>query len=81
MTVKVYTSDTCPRCKILKTKLQDVSIPYQEITEVDYNMLRSHGIMSLPVIELPNGDLLDFAKSILMINEYKKNPEYQIKEN
>ena len=33
--VKIYTTDTCPRCKVLKVKMDAKGIPYESITDVD----------------------------------------------
>lgn len=54
--IKLYTSATCPTCKMIKTKLQQKNIPYQEIDDIEY--LKSKNIMRLPVMEFEDGTIL-----------------------
>lgn len=75
MTIKLYTGVTCPRCQILKNKLNDANIPYQECTEFDHAKFRELKLMSLPIMEVvseDNVEYLDFAKAILFINKLNK---------
>lgn len=58
-------STGCPRCKVLKQKLQSKNIEYDEVTSVD-DML-ALGITEVPVLRV-DGELLDFLKAIAWVN-------------
>ena len=62
----MYTTQTCPKCKILKKKLQEKGIEYKEFNDED-EMLRM-GILSVPVMDV-DGEQLDFPAAIKYINE------------
>lgn len=55
----IYTSSTCPRCTVLKMKLDKAGIKYNVCEDIEIQ--KSLGIKSLPVIEF-NGELLQFSK-------------------
>ena len=65
--VKIYTTDTCPRCKVLKVKMDAKGIPYESITNVDE--IQRLGIMSVPYMQVDDGELMDFATANAWINE------------
>ena len=65
--VKIYTTDICPRCKVLKTKMDVKGIPYESITDV--NEIQRLGIMSVPYIQVDDGELMDFATANTWINK------------
>ncbi len=65
--VKIYTTDTCPRCKVLKVKMDAKGIPYESITDVDE--MQRLGIMSVPYMQVDDGKLMDFATANAWINE------------
>ena len=65
--IKIYTTDTCPRCKVLKMKMDAKGIPYESITDVDE--INNLGIMSVPYMQVDDGELMDFAKANAWINE------------
>lgn len=65
--IKIYTTDTCPRCKVLKTKMDAKGIPYKLITDI--KEMKSLGIMSVPYMQVDDGELMDFAKANAWINE------------
>ena len=65
--VKIYTTDTCPRCGVLKTKMDAKGIPYESITDV--NEIKKLGIMSVPYMQVDDGELMDFATANTWINE------------
>ena len=71
----VYSSSTCPKCKVLKFKLDKAGIDYQvneNITDME-----ALGIKTLPMLQLSNGELLDFAAAIA----FAKNMEVEKNEN
>lgn len=65
--VKIYTTDTCPRCKVLKVKMDAKGIPYESITDVDE--IQRLGIMSVPYMQVDDGELMNFATANAWINE------------
>jgi glutaredoxin len=65
--VKIYTTDTCPRCKVLKVKMDAKGIPYESITDVDE--IQRLGIMSVPYMQVDDGELMDFATANAWINQ------------
>ena len=62
--MKLYTTH-CPKCMILKKKLDQKNISYEESNELD--VLVKHGIRSVPVLDV-NGELLLFDKAIKYVN-------------
>lgn len=62
----IYTTDTCPRCKILKMKLQSKNIEYVE--NHNEKEMEELGIMTVPYIEV-DGRLMDFADANTWINQ------------
>lgn len=65
--IKIYTTETCPRCKVLKIKMNAKGIPYESITDVDE--IQRLGIMSVPYMQVDDGELMDFATANAWINE------------
>ena len=64
--ITIYTTQTCPKCQILKKKLADKGIDYEEFTDEDE--MQRMGIMSVPVMDV-DGKLLDFPEAIKYVNE------------
>ena len=64
--IKLYTTH-CPRCKVLETKMSKKGINYKEIDSID--IMTEKGFKSVPVLELEDGTILDFAKANSWINE------------
>lgn len=60
-------STGCPKCSILKKKLEEKKIPYDTITDIEEMI--TLGINEVPVLSV-NGDLLPFAKAIKWVNEW-----------
>lgn len=61
----LYTTPSCPRCKVLKMKLDKKNLEYNEISDVD--VLLSKGIKQAPVLEI-NGELLNMSQANDYIN-------------
>ena len=57
----LYKTPTCPKCKVLKRKLEDKGIEFTENEDID-EML-SMGIMNAPTLSV-NGKLLDFMSAL-----------------
>lgn len=64
--ITIYTTQTCPKCKILKKKLQEKGIEYKEFNDEDE--MQSMGILSVPVMDV-DGEQLDFPAAIKYVNE------------
>ena len=63
----VFSSSTCPKCKVLKFKMDKAGLIY----EVNENLddMKELGIKTLPVLQLSNGDLLDFGAAIAFVKD------------
>ena len=48
--ITIYTTQTCPKCKILKKKLQEKGIEYKEFNDEDE--MQRMGILSVPVMDV-----------------------------
>lgn len=59
-------SNNCPRCKILKKKLDDNKINYEIIDDVD--TMIDKGLSTVPVLEI-NGRMLDFKEAVEWVNK------------
>lgn len=59
-------SNNCPRCKILKRKLDDNKINYEIIDDVD--TMIDKGLNTVPVLEI-NGKMLDFKEAVEWVNK------------
>lgn len=51
-----YSLNGCPMCSMLKQKLDEKKIEYEMIT--DQQTIISKGITHVPVLELPDGQML-----------------------
>ena len=60
----LYTTH-CPKCTVLKKKLDQKGILYEESNDLD--VLVKHGIQSVPVLDV-DGELMLFDKAVEYIN-------------
>ena len=65
--IKVYTVVGCPKCKILKMKLAQKGIEYEEFNDVD--KMIEMGIKGTPMMSVDGGKLMNFAEAVKYINE------------
>ena len=65
MQVILY-STGCPKCNVLKAKLDNKNIKYDVVSNVD--IIISKGISTVPVLEI-DGQLLEFKKAVDWVNE------------
>lgn len=63
----VLYSTGCPKCSILKKKLEEKQIPYDTVTDV--KEMLALGINEVPVLSV-NGELLPFAEAVKWVNEW-----------
>ena len=66
----------CPRCSVLKKKLDAAAIEYEEITDIE--VIKSYGVDSVPVLvitDLTVADseataILEFSAAVQWVNNY-----------
>lgn len=63
--LKLYSTD-CPKCKILETKLKQKNIDYEICTDIE--RMKSLKIMSAPILEMDDGNRLNFADAVKWVN-------------
>lgn len=68
MDIKLYSSPTCPKCKVIATKLEKKKIKFEKI--IDEEIIISKGLKSIPWLEV-DGMLFDFHDANEWINTYK----------
>lgn len=59
----------CPRCKVLKTKLDQKGIKYELINDV--KVMKASGFNEAPKLETEDGTVLGFKEAVDWINNYK----------
>ena len=69
--VIVYTTNPpCPKCKVLKKKLDEANIKYAVFDDVK-EMIKM-GFENVPMMKVGDGDFLNFAESVKWVNEIIK---------
>lgn len=63
--ITIYKTESCPKCHVLKTKLDEKGIEYKEC--VDLDEMRELGIMSVPQLK-NDGELMDFMTALAWVN-------------
>lgn len=63
----IFYSTGCPKCSVLKQKLENKSINFNIVTDID-EMLKI-GIQSAPILSV-DGELLKFPEAIKWVNNY-----------
>lgn len=58
-------STGCPKCNVLKKKLQQKGILYKEVNDVE--LMKKKGYLSVPVLEV-NGKSMNFKKVMEYVN-------------
>ena len=66
----VYSTSTCPNCRMIKAKLTKLGIEYT--VNEDMDEMRALGIKGIPSIQLADGTILDYAASIKYVKELEK---------
>ena len=72
MTMEVILYSTgCPKCNVLKKKLEAANINYTEVTDTDKvsQICNSTGFDSVPIIAIEDGDILDFNRAIAWVKQ------------
>lgn len=63
--ITIYTTETCPKCKILKKKLQSKEISYVEIQDIDE--LIKLNIDEVPVVKVDD-NIMNFNEAVTWVN-------------
>jgi glutaredoxin len=66
MSIKFF-STGCPKCKVLKKKLDDKNISYQ--LETNVSTMLSLGITQVPILQVEN-KFLDFTEAVNFVNTF-----------
>ena len=61
----LYTTG-CPKCMILKQKLDEKNITYEVCSDVD--VMKSKGMMSVPILEV-DGETMTYMNAIKWVKE------------
>lgn len=67
MQITIYTTNTCPKCQILKKKLKEKNIPFLE--ETDVNKMLELDILAVPQMKIDNGKLMNFEQAVQWVNK------------
>lgn len=67
MKVTLY-SIGCNNCNVLKSKLQQVGIKFEEVTDEEYMI--SLGLDSMPVLEV-DGQRMEYLEAVRWVNNQK----------
>ena len=66
----IFYTTNCPRCQVLKKKMDALGINYELIDDIEEMML--WGVQSVPVLRIEK-QLLDFSQAVKWLKEYEKN--------
>jgi len=66
MNITLY-STGCPKCGVLKTKLDQKNITYTLCEDID--VMQAKGMMEAPALEV-DGNLMNFVSAVKWVNEY-----------
>lgn len=74
ISITIYTTH-CPRCEVLKKKLEQKGITwYNEIDSME--IMNNLGIKSVPMMSINDGELMNFEEAIKWINSVEGSIEY-----
>ena len=74
ISITIYTTH-CPRCEVLKKKLEQKGITwYIEIDSME--IMNNLGIKSVPMMSINDGKLMNFEEAIKWINSVEGSIEY-----
>ena len=63
--ITVYSKPGCPKCRVLKMKLEQKGLEYDECQ--DMAKMQEMGFKSLPVLDF-NGDVMTFENAVKFVN-------------
>ena len=64
--MKLFTTESCPKCKILKSKLDEKRFEYEESDDIQ--QIIDLGFRTVPVLEI-YGEYMDFGKAVKWIQD------------
>ena len=67
MEIKLFVSKNCPRCKILKSKLEEKGIGFETTTEPEE--IIKQGFKAVPVLKVDK-KYMNYVEAVKWINEY-----------
>lgn len=74
ISITIYTTH-CPRCEVLKKKLEQKGITwYNEIDSIE--IMNDLGIKSVPMMSINDGELMNFEEAIKWVNSVEGSIEY-----
>ena len=73
MQITLYSSPTCPKCKVIEAKFKKKNI--EVIKEIDEDVIMGKGLKSIPWVQLQDGSMLDFKAANDWINSYQEVAE------
>lgn len=73
MQVTLYSSPTCPKCKVIEAKFKKKNI--EVIKEINEEVIMGKGLKSIPWVQLQDGSMLDFKAANDWINNYQEVAE------
>ena len=65
--IKCYSLPNCPMCEMLKEKLKENNVSFEEIQ--DKEILKSKGITHVPCLEMEDNTILKLADALKWVNE------------
>lgn len=70
MQIKVYSTPTCPYCKLVKEYLQERGLPFEDIdvaadADAAKDMVKLSGQMGVPVVDVDGQIIVGWNKSAL----------------
>lgn len=66
----IFYTTHCPKCKVLKAKLDSLNINY--LIQEDINVMENIGMTTAPMLQVGN-NLLTFSQAVKWLKEYEKN--------
>ena len=69
----LYTKTDCPLCNVVKVKMVQAGIEYE--TCMNEDKMNELNIDRLPVLQLDNGELLEFKAILNYIEEVRNNED------
>lgn len=66
----VLYSTNCPRCKVLKTKMEQTGIEYTEVTDIE--VMKEKGFREAPMLEI-DGEFMNFSQALTWIRGKDSN--------
>lgn len=69
----LYSTETCPMCKMLKRKLDEAKVDYEICMDVD--QMKSLGISHVPVLSV-DGSLMNLQNAIGYINSIESGEDH-----